>query len=145
MTTKLPPTGRPHPSTRKRAFGSGRSISALILREMSTSYGRSPGGYIWAVLEPAAGIALLSLVFSVAFRTPSLGTSFPMFYATGMLLFVMFADVQSKVALSLLFSKQLLTYPTVTFVDAMLARFVLNVITQLMVGYIILAGIMLLF
>ncbi len=131
--------------TRRHRFGSLRAISALILREMATSYGRSPGGYLWAVLEPAAGIALLSLVFSVAFRSPALGVSFPMFYATGMLPFVMFNDVQNKVALSLLFSKQLLSYPTVTFADALLARFILNTMTQLMVGYIILAGCMILF
>ena len=133
------------PRIRPRRFGSARAISALILREMATSYGRSPGGYIWAVLEPAAGIALLSLVFAAAFRTPSLGVSFPMFYATGVLPFIMFADVQGKIAQSLMFSKQLLTYPTVTFVDAMVARFILNVMTQLIVGYIILAGCMLIF
>ena len=134
-----------HNRSRPRGFGSQRAISALILREMATTYGRSPGGYIWAVLEPAAGIALLSLVFSLAFRSPALGVSFPMFYATGMLPFVMFSDVQSKVALALLFSKQLLTYPKVTFVDAMLARFILNTMTQLMVAYIILTGCILLF
>ena len=27
---------------------------------MGTTYGRSPGGYLWAILEPVAGIALLS-------------------------------------------------------------------------------------
>lgn len=145
MTFPTPSSQPPDQLPRQRRFGSLRAVSALILREMATSYGRSPGGYIWAILEPAAGIALLSLVFAAAFRTPSLGTSFPMFYATGMLPFVMFTDVQGKIALSLLFSKQLLTYPTVTFIDAMLARFILNVMTQLMVGYIIIVSIMLMF
>lgn len=128
-----------------RSFGSVRATSALILREMATTYGRSPGGYIWAILEPIAGIALLSLVFSAAFRGPALGTNFPIFYATGMLPFVMFTDVHGKVALSLMFSKQLLTYPTVTYIDALVARFILNTMTQLMIGYIILVGIMLAF
>ncbi len=145
MTSLPPPSNVPTRAQPKRAFASLRAMSALILREMSTSYGRSPGGYVWAIVEPTAGIALLSLVFAAAFRTPSLGISFPMFYATGMLPFVMFSDVQGKVALSLLFSKQLLTYPTVTFVDAMLARFILNGMTQLMVGYLILTCIMLMF
>ena len=56
-----------------------RTILALILREMSTTYGRSAGGYIWAVLEPAAGIALLAFAFSLALRAPSLGTNFALF------------------------------------------------------------------
>jgi capsular polysaccharide transport system permease protein len=144
MVMQNPPENSP-PAARPRSFGSLRAVLALILREMATTYGRSPGGYVWAILEPAAGIALLSIVFAAAFRTPALGVSFPMFYATGMLPFTMFSDVQGKVALSLMFSKQLLTYPTVTFVDAMLARFLLNAMTQVMVGYIILVGCMMLF
>ena len=47
----------------RRRLASARAIGALILREMSSSYGRSPGAYVWAILEPVAGIALLSLVF----------------------------------------------------------------------------------
>lgn len=116
-----------------------------MLREMSTTYGRSPGGYLWAILEPVAGIILLTLVFSATFRAPAIGISFPMFYATGLIPFVTFNTLQNKVAQSLLFSKQLLAYPTVTFVDAILARFLLNLITELMVGYIIFVGIMLIF
>lgn len=129
----------------RRRFASLRAVGALILREMSTTNGRSPGGYLWAVLEPAAGIALLSLVFAAAFRNPPLGVSFPMFYSTGMLLFLTFTDIHNKVAQSLHYSRQLLAYPTVTFLDAIIARFVLNLMTQLMVGYVILMGCMLLF
>ena len=143
MTDQLPlPKGT---ALHQRNFATLRSITALMLREMATSYGRSPGGYIWAILEPAAGIALLSLVFSAAFRSPPIGLSFAMFYATGMLPFMMFTDIHGKMATSLMFSKQLLAYPTVTFVDALLARFILNMITLLLVGYIILSGCLLLF
>lgn len=128
-----------------RPFATLRAIIALMLREMATSHGRSPGGYIWAILEPALGIALLSLIFSAAFRTPPMGISFPMFYATGMLPFIMFTDMQSKTALSLMYSKQLLAYPTVTYIDAILARFFLNLITQILVAYIIISGCVMLF
>lgn len=129
----------------RRRFASLRAIGALILREMSTSYGRSPGGYLWAVLEPAGGIVLLSLVFAAAFRSPPLGVSFPMFYATGMLPFLMFTDIHGKIAQALLYSRQLLAYPTVTFMDAIIARFILNLMTQLMVSYVILMGCLVLF
>lgn len=129
----------------RRRFATLRSITALMLREMSTSYGRSPGGYIWAVLEPVAGITLLSLVFSAGFRNPPIGISFAMFYASGMLPFMMFSDIHGKIATSLMFSKQLLAYPTVTFIDAVLARFFLNMITLLLVGYLIMAGCLIMF
>ncbi len=99
-----------------------RAIGALILREISTTYGRSPGGYIWAVLEPAAGIALLTLVFSIGFRTPPLGASFALYYAAGILPLMMFTELSGKLAQTIQFSRALLVYPRVTFLDALIAR-----------------------
>ena len=130
---------------RRRRFASFRTITALVLREMATSYGRSPGGYLWAVLEPVAGIALLSAVFSLMFHAPALGINFPLFYATGMIPFVTFSSVSAKLAQSINFSKPLLAYPSVTFLDAILARFILNVLTEVMVAYLVFTGILLIF
>ena len=110
-----------------------RAVSALILREVSTTYGRSPGGYVWAVLEPAAGIALLTLIFSVGFRSPPLGTNFALFYAAGLLPFLMYSDISGKLGQTIQFSRALLAYPRVTFLDALMARFLLNMMTQLVV------------
>lgn len=109
-----------------------RSFSALILREMTTSYGRSPGGYVWAILEPVAGLVLLSVVFSFIVRTPALGTNFMYFFAGGLLPFALYNSVSTAVSTSIRFSKALLEYPAVNFVDALLARFVLNAMTQLL-------------
>ena len=119
-----------------------RAVMALILREMSTTFGRSPGGYVWAVLEPAAGIALLTIIFSIGFRSPPLGTNFAFFYAGGMLPLLMFNDINQKLGQTLLFSRGLLDYPRVTFVDALLARLILAVLTQIMVHYVVLTVIM---
>ncbi|WP_371932206.1 ABC transporter permease, partial [Mameliella sp. MMSF_3537] len=126
-------------------FATLRTITALILREMATSYGRSPGGYAWAVLEPAAGIALLTALFSVGFRSPPLGVSFAMFYATGMLPFTLFTDITGKLGQSMNYSKQLLAYPRVTFLDTILARFGLNLMTQFLVSYLVIGSILLIF
>ena len=71
-------------------FSTLRTVLALMLREMSTTYGRSPGGYLWAILEPAGGIAMMSVAFGLVLRSPSLGTNFPIFYATGYLPFMMY-------------------------------------------------------
>lgn len=130
---------------RKRRFAGLRTISALILREMATSYGRSPGGYLWAILEPVAGIALLSFVFSIAFRHPALGVNFQLFYATGMIPFMLFLSLSGKLAVAINFSRPLLTYPSVTVIDALLARFILNMLTEVMVAYIVFGGIMIIY
>lgn len=118
-------------------FASFRAIMALVLREITTTYGRSPGGYVWAVLEPAAGIALLTVIFSIGFRSPPLGTVFSLFYATGILPLLMYGDLSGKLGQSMQFSRALLAYPRVTFVDALIARLLLGLVTQLSVNCIV--------
>jgi capsular polysaccharide transport system permease protein len=138
--------GKPSTSVRRvPRFTSVRTIGALILREMNTSYGRNPGGYIWAVLQPAAGIAIMVAVFSVGFRSPPLGTNFAIFYATGLLPFMAFMDIAGKIGQSLNYSRAFLAYPRISFMDAILARFILNYLTQLLVNYILIASILLLY
>ncbi len=95
-----------------------------MLREMSTSYGRSPE----AMSGPSQSLSRPLLSCPCLFRglwAPPIGISFPLFYATGMVPFVMFNDLHNKVAQALMYSKPLLAYPNVTFLDALLARFVL--------------------
>lgn len=120
-------------------FRTPRVISALILREMSTTYGKSAAGYLWVIAEPVAGIVLLTAAFSFVLRSPPIGTSFALFYASGIIPFVTYMTTQNKVATSIKFSKALLVYPRVTFLDAVIARFVLNALTQFLVAYIIFA------
>ena len=88
----LPPSGEASvpepplaPAARARAvrFQRLRVLFALMVREMGTTFGRSWGGYFWAIAEPLGGILLLSLAFGLALRTPPLGSSFMLFYATG--------------------------------------------------------------
>jgi len=140
--SEMPPS--PPPALRpNRSYAPLRTISALMLREMSTRYGRTPGGYIWAVLEPLGMIALLAVGFSLLLRTPSLGTSFLLFYASGFLPFNLYQSIAAAVSKSLSFSKPLLAYPSVSWIDAILARFLLNLLTASMVAYILLTAILL--
>jgi capsular polysaccharide transport system permease protein len=145
MTTK-PEQARPLLATsQKLRFATPRTILALILREMASTHGRSPGGYIWMVMEPLLGIALLSAIFSLGFRSPRIGINFPIFFATGMMPFFLFMDLSGKVAQSITYSRSLLAYPRVTFVDAILARAILSVLTQVLISCIVLTGICLAF
>ncbi len=122
-----------------------RTIGALMVREMTTTYGRSAGGYLWALLEPIGSVVILTLIFSVGMklRQPSLGVNFAMFYATGMLAFGLYTRLQQKIARSIVYSRSLLMYPSVKFFDAIMARFMLNVVTQTIVMTIVFGGIML--
>ncbi|MGR3608783.1 MAG: ABC transporter permease [Sulfitobacter sp.] len=131
--------------SRLPSLASLRTISALILREMASTYGRSPGGYAWAILEPALGVTLMVVIFSTGFRSPPLGTNFAIYYASGLLPFIMFNSTAAKVQQSINYSRQLLAYPRVTFMDALLARLFLNILTQAMVGVMIFSFILIVY
>ena len=120
----------------KRSFASLRSISALMLREMSTRYGRTIGGYFWAVLEPIAAVLIMAVGFSLLLRNPPLGSNFFLFYASGFMPFFLYQQIANLVARSISFSRPLLFYPAVTWIDAVLARFILNALTGIMVSLI---------
>ena len=130
---------------RLMSFQSGRAIFALMLREIGTTFGRSPGGYLWVIVEPLAGILLLTLAFTLLLRNPPLGTSFALFYATGLLPFSMYGELTMKIGQAIRFSRPLLTYPTVTFIDAILSRLLLNMLTQLVTMSIAIGSIVLVF
>ncbi|SFE41649.1 ABC transporter permease [Roseivivax sediminis] len=143
ISVPRPPAGAARPPTRR--FATPRVIVALMLREMSTTNGRSPMGYLWAILEPVAGIALLSLVFAAGFRSPPIGTNFAIFFASGVLPFLAYVDLNNKVATAQRFSKPLLSYPGVTFIDTIVSRVILNAITQSLICFILFTGIIVMF
>jgi len=115
-----------------------------MLREMSTRYGRSPGGYVWALLEPIGAIAVMALGFGLMFHAPALGNDFLLFYATGFMPFTLYQSIANSTARSISFSRPLLMYPAVTWMDAILARFILNTLTGLVVTILIFWGILML-
>ncbi|NMA97259.1 MAG: ABC transporter permease [Phyllobacteriaceae bacterium] len=124
-----------------------RTVVALILREIATTYGRSAGGYLWALADPILGVALLTVIFQVVLgrTSPPIGGNFPLFYATGYVVFQMYNDLSNKTAQSLRYSRPLLAYPAVTFVDALIARLILNAIMHLVVFAVIITGIVVVF
>lgn len=147
MTTAPSAPLRPGQPARGPRFRMVRTVVALMLREISTTYGRSVGGYAWALLDPILGIALLTVVFQGALGAakPMIGSNFPLFYATGYIPFVMYNDIANKMAGSLRYSRPLLAYPAVTFVDALVARWLLNLATHLVVFFVVVGGIALIF
>ncbi|MEP1962419.1 ABC transporter permease [Tateyamaria sp.] len=119
-----------------------RTVAALMLREMATRYGAKPGGYAWAIFEPLGTLFILSLAFSLLLRSPSLGESFILFYATGYLPFNLFNGTAGMLTAAIAFSKSLLKYPAVGWIDALLARFILNALTLLLISYVLLVAIL---
>lgn len=124
------------------SFTPFRSIIALMLREMGSTYGDSPGGYIWAVIQPIGMILILATAFSLLIKTPSLGSNFLLFYATGFLTYDTYNQLMKAVFDALKYSKAMLAYPRVTWIDAILARFFLNSLTLLTIFSIVITGVL---
>ena len=122
-----------------------RTTGAFILRDVATGYGRQAGGYLWAVVEPVAGIVLLTLLFSMAFIAPPLGDDFATFYATGLLPFTVYLHLHARTMLTLRVARPLLHYPAVSFMHALIGRAILAIITQSVVFLLVLTGVIMLF
>ncbi len=110
---------------------------------MATRYGRRPGGYAWALLQPLGMIVLLAFAWSLLMRSPTLGTSFLLFKATGILVLQTYTTLANAVGQAMSYSRALLFYPRVTWIDAVIARFLLNTLVIWAVSTLILGGILL--
>ena len=120
-----------------------RVLFALIVRDMSAKFGRSVGGYLWAVAEPLGGIVLLAVAFSLALRMPPIGTSFLFFYATGIIPFTLYSKVANSAANAVRGNRGLLSYSVVTPLDAVLAGALLELMTMSVVALALFTGIIL--
>lgn len=114
-----------------------RVTIALIIRETSARYGNKPGGYVWAILDPLAHVAMMSYFYQIIARTPALGTDFPLFFATGYLPFSAYQGMSAFVAGAVRSNKNLFSYPIVAPIDAVAGRYILQLITSALVTMVI--------
>lgn len=120
----------------------GRVLFALIMREMATRYGRSAGGYLWAVMEPLAFIVMMAALFSQIAHRPPLGDDFGLFYATGYMAFHFYADISMTASTAVEFNRPLFSFPRVTPLDTVLARFALQFVTCCFITMLLLGGLL---
>lgn len=129
------------PGTRMQAFNTlssvfaiqGRVIGALIMREVRTTFGSSVMGYVWAILTPTVGVAIMVVIFSAIGRVAPFGTSLALFFSTGLLTLEMFRKLSSSLMNVLNANKGLLTYPPITETDVILARFLVVFLTYIVI------------
>jgi capsular polysaccharide transport system permease protein len=121
------------PLPKNRRFKTLRVLFALMMRELAATESRSSLGFFWLILEPVGALVLLTLVMSLLQRTPPLGTNFPLFYVTGLLPFQMYSQISMKCSSAIRFSKPLLGFPSVTAIDAILARSLVSIVLNVMI------------
>ncbi|MGN7881433.1 ABC transporter permease [Ensifer sp. 22460] len=118
-----------------------RVVGSMIVREMSTRFGHKPGGYVWALLEPIGYIAMMTTIFGALSKTPPLGTNFILFFATGFMGYQLYQSKVAYIGSAVRANKPLLSYPNVAPIDAITARYILQVATTLLVAIIVFSAI----
>jgi capsular polysaccharide transport system permease protein len=118
-----------------------RVIRALMIRETRTRFADLRLGYGWALIEPILHIALLSATFAVLMHgAPPIGAHFFIFYYTGLIPYHVFVHASSGMSHAIVGNAPLLQLPPVTTFDVIVARGLLEVMTDLVVAVLLLAG-----
>lgn len=117
-------------------------IAALILRELKTRFGAHRLGAVWLVLEPAAHIALLLMIFGYLrhIGPPDISTS--VFLLTGIVPFLLCKNVALRVMDAVDSNRGLFGYRVIKPMDTFLSRFLLEIVLYSAV-FIVLVGILL--
>ncbi|WP_305989275.1 ABC transporter permease [Roseibium sp. MMSF_3544] len=118
----------------------GRVIGALVLRETRTTFGASQLGYLWAILNPAVGVALLTAIFTAVGRVAPFGTSLALFFATGLLTFELYKKLSTSLMVAFEANQALMTYPLVQALDVIIARAILILATYILVMFLFFGG-----
>jgi len=110
-----------------------RVIKALTLRETKSRFGNSKLGFFWALFEPAAHVAVFMLIFSSLGRAVPLGDSMGIFILTGIIPWLLYSNIVSKVMAGLTVNQSLLGYPQVMPLDIAISRIFLEFFSLLVV------------
>ncbi|HLT90461.1 MAG TPA: ABC transporter permease [Woeseiaceae bacterium] len=132
----------PQTSTRTRShFQIQRDvIYALLLRELSSRFGKTRGGFIWVLVEPLAH--LMFPVFIRGFIRQGLmpGVEFPIFIVYGILPFLLFKAICLQIVDGVNSGQGILSYRQVLLMDVFIAKALAHFVIQAIVFPIVLIG-----
>jgi len=107
-----------------------RVVTAIILRETKTRFGKNKLGYLWAFIEPAAYVVILILIRKYMNSRIPFGTNLYLFILTGVLVYRVFISIAGRATGAISSNQALLTYPIVKPLDTILARVILESLTM---------------
>jgi capsular polysaccharide transport system permease protein len=113
-------------------------VFAIFLRELGARFGRYHLGYLWAILEPVAMVAVLCGV-RILFGSEDIeGVGFPLFFASGILAYLLFQRIALGCLAAVESNLGLFNYQRVQPADIVVARSLLESIIFLGTSLIIL-------
>ena len=121
-----------------------RVIGALVLRETRSHFGEMRLGYLWAIIEPCLHLFMYTLLFRYILicRSP-VGGSLPVFFLTGFIPYFLYQKIASYLTTAVQGNRSLLNLPPIKPLDVLVARAILELITYLLAGAILLTAVFL--
>jgi capsular polysaccharide transport system permease protein len=116
-----------------------RVIFALMLRDIRTRFFGHGLGYLIMIAWPLSHIAILLSIFSLTQRTTPYGDNMVVFFATGVVPFIIFSYMSRFIMYSLVLNAPLLAFPAVKVLDILLARALLELLASALMTAIFIA------
>lgn len=111
----------------------GNTVSALMVREMTTRFGKNGLGYLWVVIQQVIFVGIFAVVFKVQGRHLSYGVEHVAFLITGINSFFVFTNTKGQIKSALTAGKSLLYYRQISPFAIYISRFVLELFTGVFV------------
>ena len=115
-------------------------IYALLLRELSSTFGKNRGGFIWVLVEPIAHLLVPVFIFTVIRQRLLPGVEYPVFLVYGFLPFLLFKSICLQMINGVNQTKGLLGYRQVLLLDVFVAKAMAYAVIQAVVFTIVLTG-----
>jgi capsular polysaccharide transport system permease protein len=115
-------------------------LYALLLREISSRFGKSRVGFIWVLVEPVAHLLFPILIFGFLRQSIVPGIEYPVFLAYGLLAFLLFKAICLQTMSGTNANRGLLSYRQVLLMDVFIARALATCFIQVIVFVIVLTG-----
>jgi capsular polysaccharide transport system permease protein len=109
-----------------------RVIGALMLRELSTRFGRENIGFLWIMVEPLLFAVLVSVAWRALKGPTEYGIDIVAFVISGYIPLVMFRSTIQRSVSSISVNGSLLYHRQVKILDLILVRFAIELIGHLM-------------
>ena len=115
-------------------------IYALLLRELSSRFGKSRGGFFWVLLEPIAHLLVPIFIFGFIRQRLLPGIEYPVFLVYGFLPFLLFKSICLQIVDGVNAGKGLLSYRQVLLMDVFIAKAISYAVIQAIVFAIVITG-----
>jgi capsular polysaccharide transport system permease protein len=115
-------------------------VYALLLREISSRFGKSRVGFMWVLMEPIAHLVFPIAVFGFMLERALPGVEYPVFLTYGFLPFLLFKTICLQTMDGTRANRGLLSYRQVLLMDVFIAKALTHCAVSAIVFAIVLGG-----